>query len=142
MTVARAPDGIVLRRHRDFEGRACEPWVRRALLLALLAIPIAALANVFGQSPRTTSASSAAARLQLLAPATVRPGLLYEARFRIDAQRELKKAILVLEPGWLEGFTLNTIEPSPVSEASDDGRLVFTLGHVPAGSSYRLYLQF
>jgi hypothetical protein len=48
----------------------------------------------------------------------------------------------VLEPGWLEGFTLNTIEPSPVGEASDHGRLVFTLGHVPAGGSYRLYLQF
>jgi len=48
----------------------------------------------------------------------------------------------VLQPGWLEGFTLNTVAPSPIDEASDNGRLVFTLGHVPAGSTYRLYLQF
>jgi hypothetical protein len=142
VAVAHAPDGIVLRTHRDLEGRRHEPWVRRVLLLLLLAIPVAALLNVFGQSPRTTNASARDARIQLLAPQSVRPGLLYEARFRVFARHELKKATLVLEPGWLEGFTLNTLEPSPVDEASDHGRLVFTLGHIPAGGSYRLYLQF
>ena len=140
--MARPPDGIVLKTHRDLEGRRHEQWVRRALLILLLAIPVAALLNVFGQSPSTTKASSPEANLQLLAPPALRSGLLYEARFRIYARSELKKATLVLQPGWLEGFTLNTLEPSPVGEASDHGRLVFTLGHVPAGGSYRLYLQF
>jgi len=140
--VADAPDGILLRRHRDLAGRAFEPWVRRILVLLLLAVPIAALANVFGQKPETTAASAPAARLELFAPPALRGGLLYESRFRVYARRDLRKAILVLSPGWLEGFTLNTIEPSPVGQASADGRLVLTLGHIPAGSSYRLYLQF
>jgi len=140
--VARSPDGIVLRRHRDFEGRGYEPWVRRSLLLLLAVIPAAALANVFGQRPTTTHAASPAAELRLQAPATVRGGLLYQARFVIHARQELKQARLVLQHGWLEGFTLNTVEPSPVSEASDNGRIAFTLGHIRAGSNYRLYLQF
>jgi len=37
---------------------------------------------------------------------------------------------------------MNTIEPSPVSETSDNGRLSFELGKIPAGQSYILYLQF
>jgi hypothetical protein len=35
---------------------------------------------------------------------------------------------LVLDSGWGEGVTINTIEPSPVGEASRDGKLVFDLG--------------
>jgi hypothetical protein len=34
------------------------------------------------------------------------------------------------------------IEPSPVSETSDNGRLAFTLGRIPAGKSFILFLQF
>jgi hypothetical protein len=72
----------------------------------------------------------------------VRGGLLYEARFRITARRELKQAILVLDPGWAEGQQINTIEPSPTGEASRDGQLELTLGHVPQGQSYVLFMQF
>jgi hypothetical protein len=140
--VARSPDGIVLRRHRDFEGRGHEPWIRRALLLLVAALPVLALANVFGQRPTTAEARAPAAVLRLSAPTSLRGGLLFQARFDIRAHRELKRAQLVLQPGWLEGFTLNTVAPSPIGEASDNRRLVFTLGHVPAGSTYRLYLQF
>jgi hypothetical protein len=39
-------------------------------------------------------------------------------------------------------MSINTIEPSPVSEASNNGRLVFELGHVPAGKSFILFMQF
>ena len=34
------------------------------------------------------------------------------------------------------------IEPGPVGEASRDGRLAFQLGHVPAGGSFVLYLDY
>jgi hypothetical protein len=47
-----------------------------------------------------------------------------------------------LGPGWLEGMTVNTIEPSPVGEASNNGRLSLDLGHIPAGESYLLFMQF
>ena len=65
-----------------------------------------------------------------------------EGRFHITAKRDLEKATLVLDPGWAEGMSLNTIEPSPVGEASNNGRLSFELGHIPAGESHILYLQF
>jgi hypothetical protein len=136
------PDQIVLKRHRDLEGRRDWVWVRRALFAVLALIPLLALLNVFGQHPSTSVASSAAARLEVYSPARARGGLLYMTRFRIDARRELEDARLVLSSGWLEGITVNTIEPSPVGEASDDGRLALDLGHVPAGRSYVLYFDF
>jgi hypothetical protein len=37
---------------------------------------------------------------------------------------------------------MNTIEPSPVSETSDNGRLSFELGPIKAGHSYILFMQF
>jgi hypothetical protein len=71
----------------------------------------------------------------------VRGGLYYEARFRVDAVRELKEATLVLDPGWAEGITINTVEPSPVGEASRDGKLVFVLGRIPAGQKHLFFLH-
>jgi hypothetical protein len=54
----------------------------------------------------------------------------------------VKKALLVLSHGWAEGMTINTIEPSPVGEASADGKLSLELGHVARGSTFTLYMQF
>lgn len=140
--MADIPDTIVLKRDRDLSGRAWEIWVRRGLFGLLVLVVCLALANVFGQRPQTEVVRAAPASLHLYAPARVRSGLLFEARFRIEANRDLKKAVLVLGPGWLEGMSMNTLEPSPVSEASADGKISLTLGHVAAGSSYLLFLQF
>jgi hypothetical protein len=140
--VASAPDTIVLKRDRDLDGRGHDVWIRRGLFALLPAIGVLALLNVFGQRPQTSTASSARASLKVYAAARVRSGLLFQARFRVTAKQELKKATLVLDPGWLEGMTLNTIEPSPVSEASANGRLSLELGHVPANQSFLLFMQF
>jgi hypothetical protein len=140
--VAEIPDTIVLRRHRDLEGRRKDVWFRRGLLALVAAIPVLGLFNVFGQRPAGSAVATSAARLQVYAPTRLRGGLLYEARFRVTARHELKKAILVLDPGWAEGMSINTIEPSPSGEASRDGQLEFTLGHIPQGRSYLLFVQF
>jgi hypothetical protein len=140
--VAEIPDTIVLKRHRDLEGRHKDVWFRRGLLTLVAVIPVLGLFNVFGQRPGKPTVATSAARLQLYAPSRARGGLLYEARFHITARRELKKAILVLDPGWAEGQQINTIEPSPTGEASRDGQLELTLGHIPQGQSYLLFMQF
>jgi hypothetical protein len=141
--MADIPDQIVLKRHRDLDGRAWEIWVRRGLFALLPLVALLGLLNVFGQRPATTTRNAAgAASLKLFAPTTVRSGLLWQARFHITAQRDLKQATLLLSPGWLEGMTVNTIEPSPVGEASNNGRLSLDLGHIPAGESYLLFMQF
>jgi hypothetical protein len=140
--VTQIPDTLVLKRHRDLEGKRNEAWLRRGLLLLVGAVPVLALFNVFGQRPHVETARAAAASLELYAPAHVRGGLLWEARFTVFAHRELKKATLELDRGWMEGLTINTIEPSPIGEGSHDGKLVLELGHVPAGEKHVLYLQF
>jgi hypothetical protein len=138
--VADVPDELVLKVARDREGRR-DVVARRIALSALLVILALGLLNVFGQRPATTTAEAQAASLEVYAPERVRGGLFYEARFRIDAARELDNATLVLDPGWAEGITINTVEPAPLGEASRDGRLVFELGRVPAGNKHVFYLQ-
>jgi hypothetical protein len=140
--MARIPDTLVLKRHRDLEGKEHQAWVRRGLLALVAAVPVLALLNVFGQRPHSETARASAAALELYAPSHLRGGLIWEARFTIFAHRELKKATLELDRGWMEGMTINTIEPSPVGEGSHDGKLVLELGHVPAGQKYALYMQF
>ena len=136
------PDGIDLARHRDMRGRRWHIWVRRALLGVVGLFVLAALFNVFGQRPTTAQASSPEADLKVYAPDRVRGGLLWEARFTIHANVDVKQATLVLGQGWLEGNTINTIEPSPVGEGSRNGSLTLTLGHIPKGQRYELYMQF
>jgi hypothetical protein len=140
--VASAPEGIVLRRHRDLEGRRYGIWIRRALLALVAAISLLGLLNVFGQRPESTSVDAPAAKLTLYAPNHLRGGILYSARFHVVAHRDLKQATLVLDPGWAEGMSINTIEPSPAAEASSNGKLSLQLGKIVAGDSHILFMQF
>ena len=138
--MADTPAFLTLRRNRD-EATRVEQWIRRSLVLLLALFLLAGLLNVFGQRPGTVHAATQAASVKLYAPSRVRSGLYFQARFTITAHDELKNATLVLDPGWLEGMTMNTIEPSPIGEGSRDGKLVFELGHIRKGASYLLFIQ-
>jgi hypothetical protein len=140
--VADVPDTIVLERDRDLEGRLWHIWVRRGLLALVAVVPVLALFNVFGQHPTTATADTPAAILKVNAPENLRGGLIYMARFDVHARQDLKSATLVLDEGWADGITINTIEPSPVGEASENGRLSLELGHIPAGQKYTLFMDF
>jgi hypothetical protein len=140
--VANAPDGIVLKRHRDLHGRSWHPYLRRALLALVALTLLLALLDVFGQSPSTTKAQASPASLEVDVPGAVRGGLLFQARFTIRAHADLKDAMLVLGHGWLDGLTVNTIEPGPLNEASRDGSLSLDLGHLPAGAKHVLYIEY
>jgi hypothetical protein len=140
--MADAPDGIILKYHRDLDGMRETLWPRRLIIGAIVVLAVLGLLNVFGQRPVDVSADAAEASLKLNAPNHLRGGLLFSARFHITAHQDVKDAVLVLDQGWAEGMAINTIEPSPVGEASRDGKLSFDLGHVPAGQSYVLYMQF
>ena len=140
--MADKPDGIVLKRARDMEGRRWHRWVRRGLLALLTAFILAGLLNVFGQRPSSATAANGEARLKVYNPTRIRSGLLWEARFTVTALREIKDAQLVLSSGWQEGNTINSIEPSPLGEGSRNGSLTLDLGHVPKGEHHDLYIQF
>jgi hypothetical protein len=141
--VADVPDKLVLKRHRDLEGMYRRGiWVRRVVLLLITVVAALGLANVFGQRPSTVRADVAAATISVYAPTAIRGGDFMEARFHITAKRALEKAILKLDPGWAEGMSMNTVEPSPLGEASDNGRLSFELGHIRQGQTFILFMQF
>jgi hypothetical protein len=139
--VADTPDGIKLGRHRDLKGRDWHVWLRRSLVALLTVFVLAGLFNAFGQRPSSARASSPEADLKVYAPTRVRGGLLWQARFTIRANQDVKNAVLVLSQGWLESNSINTIEPSPLGEASRNGSLSLQLGHIPKGERYELYVQ-
>src|SRR5256885_7770029 len=136
------PDYIDRERHREVVGRSFSKPIRWVLIGFTSAALLLGLLNLFGQHPDRLTANSARAGLEVYAPSHLRGGLLYEARFTISARRKLNHAVLLLSPGWAESQQINTIEPSPLAEGSRDGDLFFTLGSVPKGQVYRLFLEF
>jgi len=139
--MASAPDGLTLKRHRDMEGRHWWVYVRRVLLSLLGAVLVLGLLNVFGQRPKSSTASAPAASLKVYAPVHARSGVVYAARFHITAHRDLKDAFLVLDPGWAEGYTVNGLAPQPLTEADRNGRIAYGFGHIPAGQSLIFFLS-
>jgi hypothetical protein len=140
--VADVPDHLTLRRHRDLVGRERRPWARRILLSIVAAFLLLGLVNTFGQRPDSTTEASPRASLKVYSPTRLRSGLFFESRFTIEAREEIRNATLVLDPGWLEGMTLNTLEPAPIGEANRDGRIALELGRVRAGTTHRFFLHF
>jgi hypothetical protein len=140
--VAAAPEGLTLQHHRDLEGREKRPHVRWAILAVIAVFLALGLLNAFGQRPDTATASTDSVELEVYSPTRLRSGLYFMSRFTITAETEIAQATLVLDPGWLEGMTLNTLEPSPVGEANRDGRLALDLGRIPAGSKHVFFLHF
>ena len=116
--------------------------MRWVLLGALTLILVLGLANVFGQHSLESTVESSAGSLVVDAPRSkLRGGLYFMSRFTIVPE-EIEEATLVLDPGWLEGMTLNTVEPAPLGEANRDGRVAFELGRIPAGDEYVFFLHF
>ena len=140
--MASAPDRLTLARHRDLQGRRKRAFVRWLLLTLLGALCLLGLANVFGQRPSTDTASAGGVELEVYSPERVRSGLFFMSRFTIEAEEEIEAATLVLDPGWLEGITLNALVPSPVGEANRDGRIALDLGRVRAGTKHVFFLHF
>jgi hypothetical protein len=89
--------------------------------------------NLFGQQDSNTTAAAPAATLTVRAPDRLRGGLIYQTAFTIVAHRPIQSAELVLSKGWLDGLTLNTVEPAASEETSRDGRVGLTYGKLAPG---------
>ena len=136
------PEGLTLEHHRDLAGREQRPVVRWLLLGALALVLVLGLLNSFGQVVSESVGETEAVRFEVSAPSKIRGGLFFQARYRVEAIEEIENATIVLDPGWLEDITLNTLEPAPVGESSRDGRIALELGRIPAGDKHVLYLHF
>jgi hypothetical protein len=130
-----------LARTRDLQGRRTHPWIRRALLM-VVSIPILlALTGTSGQPTRTLTVAGTAAHLQIDVPDALRGGLLWRARIALRATRRFDHPRIVLGAGFLEGMQVNTIEPSPTSEASRGPNVVLSYDTLDAGDELVVYLQ-
>jgi hypothetical protein len=117
-------------------------WVRRAILTLLGLVVLVALLNQFGQHPGRSTAAGPAATMRLSAPTHVRGGIFFQSRLDIRAALSIDHPRIVLDPGWLEGMQVNSIEPAPVGEASRNGRVVLSYDALAPGDVLRVWLQF
>jgi hypothetical protein len=141
--VTDLPAEIDLDRHRDFKGRGTGQWIRRGFLTLLFLFIVAALANAFGQAAATDSASGAAGTLTAKAPSRVRGGLTYQGEFTIHAKEPLAAPTLVLERGWVDQTTVNTVQPEPEGSTSDgEGNLKLRFASMPPGRTLVVYVEF
>jgi hypothetical protein len=138
---SRPPDCISLDLHRDGSHRI-ERWVRWTVIGLLTVLVVAGLANVFGQKRETATATGGGATLEVSAPSALRSGLIFQGRFEIVAARTLRAPILVLERGWFDGITLNTVQPEPDRTVSEEGGIAFAFDELERGRSLTLYLEF
>jgi hypothetical protein len=141
--VGEYPDELDAARNRDLDGRGHHVWVRRGLL-ALGVLPVAlALFGAFGQEASTSTVAGPAARVKLVAPRTLRGGLLWQAHVEVNALRDVAHPRIVLGSGFAHGMQVNSIEPAAEGEAGrDDGRIVLSYADLPAGGRLVVYLQF
>jgi hypothetical protein len=72
----------------------------------------------------------------------VRGGLLFQSRVTIRVTGHIQHPQLLLDPGWLEGMQVNSIEPQAESESSRGGRLLLSYSALRPGDRAELWLQF
>lgn len=135
----RVPDCISLAGHRDDRHRV-ERGVRWALVLGLVVLLAAALANVFGQHHVVLVGSGDAATLRVSAPGALRSGLLFQGKFEVDARAPIRRPTLVLARGWSDAITVNSIAPQPLRSTSNDGRVALQFGPLGRGRVLTVYL--
>jgi hypothetical protein len=142
--VTGLPDGLARDRHLDLAGRRYEPWARRGVLLVMLAALALGLAGVFGQRAGSTTAASPTASLTVTAPDRLRGGLLWQGTIRIEARERIARPRIILDRGWINGMTINTVSPEAADQAgTQEGGVALAYGELPAGQTLtvRIALQ-
>ena len=140
--MAELPGNLQPDRHRDLGGRGPGPWVRRVYLAVLLAIVVLALLDVFGQGNSTATSADPKATLAVKAPEGLRGGLLYQVRITVQTRVALSHPRIVMSPGWFEGLTLNTLEPTPESEGTRQGAVTLTYPALGPGDSLVVFTDW
>ncbi|HET6848347.1 MAG TPA: hypothetical protein VFH74_05785 [Gaiellales bacterium] len=138
------PIGLSLPRHRDLEGRLWQ-WsnrVRIVLTAVLVIFVVLALLNVFGQRASTASATASGVTLRVDAPSALREGLIYQTRVDITTQRPIARPVITLDGGWLDGMTLNSVQPGPASQTSGHGGATFQYAPLRAGQTLTVWFEW
>ena len=108
----------------------------------LLAIVVLAVLNVFGQRDSTATSTKPNATLAVNSPEHLRGGLLYQVRITVQSRVALSHPRIVMSPGWFEGLTLNTLEPSPESEGTRQGAVTLTYPALGPGDTLAVFTDW
>lgn len=130
MNAIRWPEGIE-ERHLRARGTRLHAWPTGLVLFAL--VLLGAVLGTFGLRDRLT-AEGAGVRLVVEGPKRIRSGEFFEMLFTVDAEREIKDAVLSIDPGIWHDITINTMIPQPAEEGFEDGAFRFHFGALTAGS--------
>jgi hypothetical protein len=136
------PEGLDRDRHVALLGRGAHPAVRRIVLGVLTVFGILALANVFGQHPATSEASAGFATLKVQSPSRLRGGLIFQTRIEVHARTAIAHPTLVLQHGWFESMSVNSIVPDPQSQSSADGSVRLVYPALRAGQTSTVWIYF
>lgn len=137
------PGSLDAKVDRDLESRERHQMQRRLALGALGLLVLAAALNLFGQRTVSSASEGSDAKLTVEAPSRLRGGVIFEGRFVVEANAALDNPTLVLQPGWLDTITLNSLEPTPKDEGSrPDGALELLFPPIPAGGSLTFVTQW
>jgi hypothetical protein len=131
---------IDLARHRDLEGRRVGPWTRRALRALFVAWAIVVLFGLIGQHPKAQTSTAPAASLQVSSPTRLRGGNYFQVRITVTASRKIQNPRLVLDSGWFDGITINTIEPQASQELSRRDSVVFEYNQMSPGDKLTVWM--
>jgi hypothetical protein len=140
--VAELPDHLDPSRHRELEHRRAAVWAHRVAVALLVVVLVLALGNAFGQQPSDEGAAATAASLEVHAPSRLRDGLLFQARFTIDAKQAIAEPTLVLDRGWFDRITVNTIVPEATSQIPLDDRIGLVFDRLAAGRRLVVWISF
>ena len=115
---------------------------RVVVTTVLVIFIVLALLNVFGQRPSTASATASGVTLRVDTPSTLRGGLIYQTRVDISTQRPIARPVITLDGGWLDGMTLNSVQPGPASQSSGHGGATFQYAPLRAGQTLTVWFEW
>lgn len=135
---------LSLARHRDLEGRhwGVVMWLRWGITGVLVLFILLAATGQFGQSPSTRESSSQAADLRVSTPDRLRGGLVFQTRVDVAARGAIAHPTIVLDGGWFDGMTLNSVQPAPADQAPADGGSTFVYSQLAAGQTLTVWFEW
>lgn len=131
MSDIQRPDGIE-ERHIHAAGTRLHAWPSGLVLFTL--IILVGLSGALGKREFLT-AGEAGVRLSVEGPTRIRSGEFFEMLFTIETGREIRDAVLSVDPAIWHDVTINTMIPQPTEESFEGGAFRFHFGALTPGSS-------
>jgi len=135
---------LSLARHRDLEGRhwGLLMWLRWGITGVLVIFIVLAATGQLGQSPSTRESSSSAADLSVSSPDRLRGGLIFQTRVDVTARSAIAHPTIVLDGGWFDGMTLNSVNPAPAGQSPAEGGSTFAYPQLAAGETLTVWFEW